>query len=120
MGPASDPAGGSSGPIDLSHPGRGWADQELEFIRMQPFETAAMRRLMKLDPSVRAGYEEAAARLKAERKASPPGPGTMRKLKKQAEKDALATIYQGFATDAATGRKYDRSYAQIKGISTRD
>lgn len=87
---------------------------------MQPYENTVVRKLIKLDPAVRAGYEESAAKLKAERVAQPPGPGNLRTLKKQAEKDARAALYQSLADDGPGARKYDLLYARAKGVTTRD
>jgi hypothetical protein len=87
---------------------------------MQPFEVKVIHRAVKHDPAIRNTYLENLTKLRSERLASPPGPGNLRKLKKQAEKDALAATYQSLGSSAESGRAYDRFYARVKGITTRD
>ncbi len=85
---------------------------------MQPYETTIMHRLLKHDPELRARYQAAAAQLKSERKLTPPGSGNVRVLKKTAEKDAMAALYQELGREPSAGRKYDVLYARSKGIMT--
>jgi len=86
---------------------------------MQPYENKVMLKLIKLDPATRSTFEKSSGELKVARVANPPGAGNLRKLKKQAEKEAMAQLYQTLNATQAN-RKYDQIYARMKGITTRD
>jgi hypothetical protein len=46
-------------------------------------------------------FDQTRASLRAERVANPPGPGNLRDLKAQADKDAMHQTYQTISTDSA-------------------
>jgi hypothetical protein len=67
---------------------------------METFDSKILRKLFRMSTRVKTLFDETRASIRAERVANPPGPGNLRNLKAQADKDAMHQTYQTISTDS--------------------
>ena len=85
---------------------------------METFDPKVLRKLFRMSPRVKRHYDETRTALRAERVANPPGPGNLRDLKAQADRDALQQTYEAISSDptrAEDARLYDHLFAKVHG-----
>ena len=68
---------------------------------METFDAKIMRKLIRRSGRVKRRYNEGRAALRAERIANPPGPGNLRDLKAQADKEVMVQTFEALANDPA-------------------
>ncbi|WP_145276671.1 hypothetical protein [Tautonia plasticadhaerens] len=83
---------------------------------METFDPKILRKLFRHSPRVNTLFDQTRAALRAERVANPPGPGNLRDLKAQADKDAMHQTYQTVSSDSA----YARDAAQYNVLFKKD
>lgn len=71
---------------------------------METFDPKVLRKLFRQSPRVNTLFDQTRASLRAERVANPPGPGNLRDLKAQADRDAMQQTYQTVSSDPAYAR----------------
>ena len=85
---------------------------------MEVFDEKVLRKTFRVTPRAKRLFDEKRAALRAERVANPPGPGNLRNLKAQADKDAMQQTYDALASDAAyaeEARAYDSVFSKEHG-----
>lgn len=85
---------------------------------METFDPKVLRKLFRMSPRVKRHYDETRKAIRAERVANPPGPGNLRDLKAQADKDALHQTYEALSSDPARAedaKLYDQIFTKEHG-----
>ncbi|RUL86862.1 hypothetical protein [Tautonia sociabilis] len=85
---------------------------------METFDAKIMRKLFRMSPRADRLFDQIRSSLRAERVANPPGPGNLRDLKAQADKDALQQTYQTISSDpsyAEDATTYDQLFKKEYG-----
>ncbi len=84
---------------------------------METFETKVFRKLCRMSPRVKRQFDDTRKALRAERVATPPGPGNLRALKAQADKDAMHQTFESLSDPnrAEDAKLYDHLFKKEHG-----
>jgi hypothetical protein len=85
---------------------------------METFDPKILRKLFRMSPKTKREFDQTRASIRAERVANPPGPGNLRDLKAQADRDALQQTYEAISSDpsrAEEAKIYDTIFKKEHG-----
>jgi hypothetical protein len=85
---------------------------------METFDPKVLRKLFRMSPRAKRHFDETRAALRADRVATPPGPGNLRDLKGQADREAFQKTYDALASEpslAEDAKLYDHLFTKAHG-----